>query len=202
MSDTSQGEGWWIASDGKWYPPEQQPHVGPYGTPNPGSGPNQSRPPQQPTNLWGRFRGLPRGIQIASWIVAGVILLAAIGALTGGNSTKTTSSTNSTVATTTSTLKTHPTTTTTTEQPTTTLPPSTTAPPTTAPPTTAPPTTAPPTTAPPQITTVPPVTPTPTAPLIVHPGSFCSPPGTGVTSAGTPMVCGIASDGRYRWIHA
>lgn len=22
MSDTSQGEGWWIASDGKWYPPQ------------------------------------------------------------------------------------------------------------------------------------------------------------------------------------
>ncbi len=22
MSDTSQGEGWWLASDGKWYPPE------------------------------------------------------------------------------------------------------------------------------------------------------------------------------------
>ena len=25
MSDTSQGEGWWQASDGKWSPPEQQP---------------------------------------------------------------------------------------------------------------------------------------------------------------------------------
>src|ERR1700722_4019262 len=23
MSDTSQGPGWWLASDGKWYPPEQ-----------------------------------------------------------------------------------------------------------------------------------------------------------------------------------
>ena len=22
MSDTSQGEGWWYASDGKWYPPQ------------------------------------------------------------------------------------------------------------------------------------------------------------------------------------
>jgi hypothetical protein len=22
MSDTSQGQGWWLASDGKWYPPE------------------------------------------------------------------------------------------------------------------------------------------------------------------------------------
>lgn len=25
MADTSQGVGWWIASDGKWYPPEQHP---------------------------------------------------------------------------------------------------------------------------------------------------------------------------------
>ncbi|GGL15467.1 PASTA domain-containing protein [Streptomyces flaveus] len=34
----------------------------------------------------------------------------------------------------------------------------------------------------------------------VHPGSFCSPQGaTGVTKAGTPMVCGPGSDGRNRW---
>ena len=25
MSDTSQGEGWWLASDGKWYPPTSAP---------------------------------------------------------------------------------------------------------------------------------------------------------------------------------
>jgi uncharacterized protein DUF4190 len=34
MSDTSQGPGWWLASDGKWYPPELW--TGP-----PGSGPAQ-----------------------------------------------------------------------------------------------------------------------------------------------------------------
>ncbi|MFI2374857.1 PASTA domain-containing protein [Streptomyces sp. NPDC018964] len=34
----------------------------------------------------------------------------------------------------------------------------------------------------------------------VHPGSYCSPAGaTGVTKAGTPMVCGPGSDGRNRW---
>ncbi|WP_282700309.1 PASTA domain-containing protein [Streptomyces sp. CC219B] len=34
----------------------------------------------------------------------------------------------------------------------------------------------------------------------VHPGSYCSPAGaTGVTSAGTPMICGPGSDGRNRW---
>jgi|GEM_PF-3210550 len=27
MSDVAQGPGWWIASDGKWYPPEQHPSV-------------------------------------------------------------------------------------------------------------------------------------------------------------------------------
>jgi hypothetical protein len=35
---------------------------------------------------------------------------------------------------------------------------------------------------------------------VVHPGAFCSPAGaTGHTAAGTPMVCGPASDGRNRW---
>jgi hypothetical protein len=34
----------------------------------------------------------------------------------------------------------------------------------------------------------------------VHPGAFCAPEGAhGVTVAGTPMVCGPASDGRNRW---
>jgi hypothetical protein len=32
MSDTSQGEGWWLASDGRWYPPEAHPN---YGSPPP-----------------------------------------------------------------------------------------------------------------------------------------------------------------------
>jgi hypothetical protein len=48
-------------------------------------------------------------------------------------------------------------------------------------------------------------TPTPAPPSppnegVVHPGAFCSPQGaTGRTSAGTPMVCEPASDGRNRW---
>lgn len=29
MSDSSQGEGWWIAADGKWYPPELHPDATP-----------------------------------------------------------------------------------------------------------------------------------------------------------------------------
>lgn len=33
MSDFSQGPGWWQASDGKWYPPEQAPGAAPGGMP-------------------------------------------------------------------------------------------------------------------------------------------------------------------------
>jgi hypothetical protein len=36
MSDFSQGDGWWQASDGKWYPPEQAPgYQPPVGAPGP-----------------------------------------------------------------------------------------------------------------------------------------------------------------------
>lgn len=36
---------------------------------------------------------------------------------------------------------------------------------------------------------------------VVHPGAFCAPEGaTGVTVAGTAMICAPASDGRDRWI--
>jgi hypothetical protein len=38
MSDHSQGEGWWQASDGKWYPPEQAPGAQPSGWEAPGPG--------------------------------------------------------------------------------------------------------------------------------------------------------------------
>jgi hypothetical protein len=37
----------------------------------------------------------------------------------------------------------------------------------------------------------------------VHPGAYCSPNGArGLTVAGTPMICGPASDGRDRWHHS
>lgn len=37
MSDQSQGPGWWQASDGKWYPPEQSPAPNPPGGGTPGA---------------------------------------------------------------------------------------------------------------------------------------------------------------------
>ncbi len=45
MSDTSQGPGWWQASDGKWYPPEQAPGAGPAGPPSGGPPPGYGTPP-------------------------------------------------------------------------------------------------------------------------------------------------------------
>jgi hypothetical protein len=73
--------------------------------------------------------------------------------------------------------------------PSTNVPPTNASPLATSPPATEPPATAPPATEPPA----------PAQP-IVHPGAFCAPAGaTGVTTAGTPMVCGPASDGRNRW---
>ena len=50
MSDTSQGEGWWQASDGKWYAPEQHPDVQQPDVPQP-TQPVRRRPapPTEPT---------------------------------------------------------------------------------------------------------------------------------------------------------
>lgn len=47
MSETSQGPGWWLASDGKWYPPESAPGA---------------RAGQQPSNQWP-----PPGQQGTGW---------------------------------------------------------------------------------------------------------------------------------------
>jgi len=49
MSDTSQGPGWWLASDGKWYPPEQW--TGPPNTSPPTTGP-PSGPTDAPSEPW------------------------------------------------------------------------------------------------------------------------------------------------------
>ena len=45
MSDTSQGEGWWQASDGKWYPPQRSPSPPPAASAPP---PSSQPPPPQP----------------------------------------------------------------------------------------------------------------------------------------------------------
>ena len=50
MSDVSQGPGWWMASDGKWYPPEQHPnYVAPPPPPAPPPAPPAAPPPGPPS---------------------------------------------------------------------------------------------------------------------------------------------------------
>lgn len=44
-ADTSQGPGWWQASDGKWYPPEQKPGGAPASTPTPTPSPTPTPTP-------------------------------------------------------------------------------------------------------------------------------------------------------------
>jgi hypothetical protein len=46
MSDESRGTGWWLASDGKWYPPESRQYVfAPPSPPVPGREPGNGRSP-------------------------------------------------------------------------------------------------------------------------------------------------------------
>ena len=58
MSDSSEGPGWWIASDGKWYPPEQAPWNR---APNPAGAPPVAGPGQPPVPITapGTFVPLP-----------------------------------------------------------------------------------------------------------------------------------------------
>ena len=80
MSDTPQGPGWWLASDGRWYPPSQRPadppHVPPPPTPVPGP-PGWSGQP-----AWGYGAPQPqsRGFAIAS-LVLGIVWVCGIGAV-------------------------------------------------------------------------------------------------------------------------
>ncbi len=60
MSDTSQGPGWWQASDGKWYPPEQAPGAGPAGPP-PGGPPGGPPPGYGAPPAYGAPAGGPPG---------------------------------------------------------------------------------------------------------------------------------------------
>jgi hypothetical protein len=50
MSDTSQGPGWWLASDGKWYPPETHPAYEPIprARPRSNANPSDARPMLDP----------------------------------------------------------------------------------------------------------------------------------------------------------
>jgi hypothetical protein len=68
MSDAPQGPGWWQASDGKWYPPEQAP--GGPAVP-PGGAPGETSVGATLTYAWNKF------VQnIGEWIILWLIFLA------------------------------------------------------------------------------------------------------------------------------
>ncbi len=81
MSDTSQGPGWWQASDGKWYPPEQAPGY------QPPTGAPMGAAPAGPGNFdigaaltwsWAKFQLNMQPLLILGAIVGGVPLVLAI----------------------------------------------------------------------------------------------------------------------------
>ncbi|MEJ5255892.1 MAG: hypothetical protein WHS89_11120 [Acidimicrobiales bacterium] len=68
MSDTPQGPGWWQASDGKWYPPEQAPGAQPAGS---GGAAGDTDVGSTLTYAWNKF------VQnIGEWIILWLIFLA------------------------------------------------------------------------------------------------------------------------------
>ena len=99
MSDTSQGEGWWQASDGKWYPPSAVPAppvpppfhgVAPTGVEPGGSPPDfgQARTLGEPKRVRSR---LLIGVTIAALAFA-VVIVVAVSKLTGGSDSSVSSS--------------------------------------------------------------------------------------------------------------
>jgi hypothetical protein len=166
--------GWWIASDGKWYPPESAPTV-PTVTVDPD--PTRAWPAAAPaaagTSLFGWLRSWPLWAKIAAPVVALFLIGGIAGAATASNAPAKSAERSSPSVEPTTAPTTQPTTSTTAPQTTTTTPP-TTVPPTTVPPTTAP-LTVPPVTAPPP--TAPPATaPRPTAPPVTAPRAPATPP--------------------------
>ena len=74
MSDVSQGPGWWQASDGKWYPPEQHPNYRPPPPPTaPGGAFSPMPPPGVPASPtgppWSGPPSAPRGVPLHLWVL-------------------------------------------------------------------------------------------------------------------------------------
>ena len=83
MSDTSQGPGWWLASDGKWYPPQSAPVAAPPPPqPQPQAAP-QPYPPQYPQQPVVQPAKNNKGCLIALLIVVVLIILLVVGSIAG-----------------------------------------------------------------------------------------------------------------------
>jgi hypothetical protein len=82
MSDTSQGPGWWLAADGRWYPPELAPAT-PDG-PTPGAWPGA-------IPAWDPYRtpaasvpaGLATALRVTFYVVAGLTVVRALLSVVG-----------------------------------------------------------------------------------------------------------------------
>jgi hypothetical protein len=74
MSDVSQGPGWWLASDGKWYPPQQQPG---YQPPPPG------RPPKRRPGCLAIIGG---AVVVFVLLIIVVVVIAAVGSKSSSKS--------------------------------------------------------------------------------------------------------------------
>jgi hypothetical protein len=77
MSDSSQGEGWWVASDGKWYPPEQSATQAPTTPlPPPPAAPVADPSGAAPAGSSNKLELAPELLQAARWAtVAGAVLV-------------------------------------------------------------------------------------------------------------------------------
>ena len=84
MSDTSQGDGWWLASDGKWYPPTASPAPAPPETPTYAQAPAYGQAP-----VYGQTPGyVPAPMAPSSneaiWsLVLGILSLTCFGLIAG-----------------------------------------------------------------------------------------------------------------------
>ena len=83
MADQSQGPGWWLASDGKWYPPDQAPAVPP---------PEMwASPPGGPSPSPGMSTGVKVTVAVVG-VLAGLALLGVLALVTLGEESGSTSS--------------------------------------------------------------------------------------------------------------
>jgi hypothetical protein len=81
MSDTAQGAGWWLASDGKWYPPELHPnYTPPPSAPTPPTpttptapGVGSEPPGLDPVDLCGQLLEVTTALRIALLQFAGEV---------------------------------------------------------------------------------------------------------------------------------
>jgi hypothetical protein len=90
MSEQSGGPGWWIASDGKWYPPEQAPGAAP-AQPQPTAPPSAPPTAPLPTSAPGSSpdnKGKVVAVLVAALVLVAVGVVVALTRDSGGDSSK------------------------------------------------------------------------------------------------------------------